>query len=126
MTTWGFLEEVLPIDAPEVTPARPEHRRHHVHGHLVHETGREDLTADLAGVHGDIPLPGELLGLADRRGNADRLEDRSPASALRVSVSISRPFRHQRGSFRHQRGSLSGDGVLAPIAVTAAVDSCQR
>ena len=34
---------MLPIDAAEVAFARPEHHRHHVHRHLVHEAGLEDL-----------------------------------------------------------------------------------
>src|ERR1051326_3402506 len=62
----GILQQERTAAAAEVAFARPEHHRHHVHRHLVHEPGREDLAAHLASVHGDDPLPGELLGLADR------------------------------------------------------------
>lgn len=60
----GTLEQMLLIDAAEVALARPEHHRHHVHGHLVDKASGEDLAAHLAGVHGYGPVSGEFLALA--------------------------------------------------------------
>jgi hypothetical protein len=51
---------MLPVDAAEMAPARPEDHRHHVHGDLVHEPGREDLAAHLTGGS----LTGEFRALA--------------------------------------------------------------
>jgi hypothetical protein len=57
-------------ERPEVTLPAAEHDRDHVEVHLVDQTGRQRLPADLAGRHRHVVVVGERAGLFDGAGDA--------------------------------------------------------
>jgi hypothetical protein len=56
-----IVEHVLAFDTAEEAFAAPEDDRDYIHRDFVHESGLEDLAADVAGVYGDDPFPREPL-----------------------------------------------------------------
>ncbi len=100
----GIFEQVLAFDAGEVALARPENNRHHVHRHLVPESGREDLAGDFPGgrpgraVRYDAPPSFRQAVLAirspgvraDRAGDGERRRRPSVAGTDRPGAQLCR------------------------------------
>ena len=90
MTTSRVLQEVLAVDAADVSLARREHHWHDVDRYLVHEVQRQGLPTDVAGRHRNDARASKILRLGDGRWHiVDKVVRR-----LRVPLIRLRSMRH--------------------------------